>query len=210
MPNWCYTTLTVTGPSDDITRFVNGIKEEQEKNEDRSMSILRTYFPTPEELNVSEQFGSVPEELEKVYEQNIEKFGHRSWYDWNCANWGSKWNDCNTYLQDDSEGLNEIVFSFETAWSPISEGIQRVSSLFPTLGFVLSYDEEAGFYVGAEAYLAGEQLYFDQTDPEMLDQKDDEDDDDFYQRISDARNDLRDRHENEAEIALFEVMEKIG
>lgn len=39
-----------------------------------------------------------------------------NWYDWNCQNWGTKW-DLNTIdweRQDD----NTIWISFETAWSP--------------------------------------------------------------------------------------------
>jgi hypothetical protein len=209
MPNWCFTSLTVTGPSEDISRFVKGLKDNQQENEGR-MSILNTYYPTPKELDVTERFGDIPEDLEKQYAANTEKFGHRSWYDWNISNWGSKWADCETELHDDSEGLNEIVFTFDTAWSPISEGIKHVSSLFPTLGFVMSYDEEAGFYVGAEAYLAGETLHFQQEEPPCPDQKDDEDEDDYYQRMSDARSDLRSECEDAAECALAEAMEAVG
>lgn len=207
MPNWCHTSLTVTGPTEDISRFIKGLKEHEQENEGR-MSILHTYYPTPKELDIAERFGNVPEDLDKQYAANTEKFGVRSWYDWNCANWGSKWADCETSLN--YETPEELMFSFETAWSPISEGIKHVSSLFPTLGFVMSYDEEAGFYIGAEAYLAGEQLYFRQEEPEYPDQKDDEDDDAFFMRLDEGRYNLRSQIEGGAEDALFTALEAVG
>lgn len=212
MPNWCYTTMTVTGPKEDISRFVKGLKDNKEAKGVENICILDTYFPTPDELSIPEgSFGEDKQkELDVLYAANIEKYGHRSWYDWNCENRGSKWSDCSTYLHDDSEGLNEIVFTFETAWSPIGQGIQHISSLFPTLGFVMSYDEEGGFYVGAEAYLAGAQLYFGQDEPDHSEQKDGEDDDAWYERNDQSRRDLRDQHESGADNALAIAMAPVG
>jgi hypothetical protein len=212
MPNWCYTSLTVTGDTQEVSRFVKGIKTRQEEIGADNPSILDTYFPTPQELHITEGFvgEEKQKELDVLYAANTEKFGHRSWYDWNCENWGSKWHDCNTYIQDDSEDLNEVVFSFETAWSPISQGIKHISSLFPTLGFVLSYNEEAGFYVGAEAYLAGEQLFFGQEEPDNPEQAENEDDDAYYTRIDEGRNDLQSQLEEGAENALFTALERLG
>lgn len=210
MPNWCYTSLTVSGPAEDITRFREGI--ENNKDEEGNISILRTYYPCPKDLEVVEGWSLDTDEQdarEAVYAANVAKHGFRSWYDWNCENWGSKWSDCSTDLQDDSEGLTELVYNFETAWSPISAGIKHVSSMFPTLAFVMSYDEEAGFYVGAEAYLAGKDIYFEQEEPN-LDQKEDEDDDDYYDRVNEHRNDLRYQFECRAEEALASFWESVG
>ena len=212
MPNWCYSTMTVTGPAADISRFVKGLKDNKETKGADNIDILDTYYPTPTDLRIEEGFfgDEKQKELDVLYAANSEKYGHRSWYDWNCENWGSKWSDCDTDLQDDSEGLNEIVFTFQTAWSPISPGIKHISSLFPTLGFVLSYDEESGSYIGAEAYLAGETLYFEQTEPDYPQQKDGEDDDAFYSRVDEGRNDLRSQYEEGAESALFIALEAVG
>ena len=55
-------------------------------------------------------------ELDKLYElgkvccSNIDKYGHIDWYNWRINNWGTKWNACDEYVDDD-------VLEFNTAWS---------------------------------------------------------------------------------------------
>ena len=50
-------------------------------------------------------------ERKKCAEENIP-----NWYDWNCANWGTKWNSYHGELIEASEDV--FVAQFETAWSP--------------------------------------------------------------------------------------------
>jgi len=60
------------------------------------------------------------------------------WYSWNVNNWGTKW-DTNVNIIDQSD--NEIVLSFDTAWSP-------------PIGFYAAL-EEMGFEVDAFYYEPG-------------------------------------------------------
>jgi hypothetical protein len=57
--------------------------------------------------------------LVEAEKRNIEKHGFTNWYDWNVANWGTKWdvnNDGNTVSVD--EGATGVEIYFNTAWSP--------------------------------------------------------------------------------------------
>lgn len=200
MPNWCFTHLTVSGPKKDIDRFARGLEEGKKEG---NYSILQTYLPCPEELNIMSGFYSDPErqlELNALYAANTKKHGHASWYDWNLTNYGSKWADhFGEYDRDECGEYDSLRFQFDTAWSPITEGIRLVSALFPTLVFAMSYDEEAGFYVGAEVHNAGETHFFQQEEPPAPEQKDDEDDDDYYDRLHELKIDLLDKIVEEAD-----------
>ena len=56
------------------------------------------------------------EDLGNMYINNILQYGYDTWYDWSCANWGTKWNAYDDYLD---EPTSQIFFN--TAWScPIS------------------------------------------------------------------------------------------
>ena len=49
--------------------------------------------------------------LGQKYKDNIENYGASDWYDWRVANWGTKWNSCNTNINKE-----ELYIAFETAW----------------------------------------------------------------------------------------------
>ena len=46
---------------------------------------------------------------------------------------------CETQVIDDSTGF--IIYSFATAWSPPIKFIEHVAREWPTLSFILDYDE---------------------------------------------------------------------
>ncbi|MBM3913551.1 MAG: hypothetical protein FJ351_03785 [Sphingomonadales bacterium] len=52
--------------------------------------------------------------------ENLRKYGHKDWYDWCCANWGTKWNASDTHWNDNS-------VSFLTAWAPPDPVIQKMA-----------------------------------------------------------------------------------
>jgi len=194
MPNWCFTQLTVSGPPEDINRFAEGL--ERNKDKDGNYSILSTYLPTPEEL-LSTVAGFITDEekqeaLRIQQAANTAKYGHADWYGWRIENYGSKWADSfGEYDRDSLPNYDHLGFHIDTAWSPITEGIRAVSALFPTLVFQMSYEEEAGFFVGAEVHKAGETLFLEQEEPPCPEQGEDEDDDAWYDKISELRSDLR-------------------
>lgn len=113
MPNWCNNTLELQ--HDDpvmIERAARAIKADK---------FFSEFCPCPQELTrtTSGFFrNGTPEqeELERTQKANIEKYGYADWYDWNCANWGTKWEVCEAYCDLREENL--LTASYDTAWSP--------------------------------------------------------------------------------------------
>jgi hypothetical protein len=92
----------------------------------------------------------------EVYRENINnatpdqqeelrrKYGHSNWYDWNCNNWGTKW-DCSDshYTEEDK------ILQFQTAWACPDKIIAEMKLMFPDLKFNGNYaDEDLGSNVG--------------------------------------------------------------
>lgn len=148
MPNWSYNTLEITGPTEDINRFLEAVTATRADNEiqECGYSLLRTFIPRPD----------------AVVENG-------TWYDWSLTHWGTKWEDDMRLRYADA---NRLRFTGETAWAPPTNGYQTVSAQWPTLTFWLDYSEESGQFVGAVQYHNGEEIalreYSDQ-DPEFPD-----------------------------------------
>lgn len=73
--------------------------------------------------------------------------GHKSWYDWSIANWGTKWNSYSfRYV-----ALNPLEFLFETAWGFPEPVFAALAREYPSLQFkCLTFDE--GWNFGARGY----------------------------------------------------------
>lgn len=84
------------------------------------------------------------------------------WYNWNVANWGSKWN-CGEVWHDRSDDSNAVVdgktsYGFDTAWSPAEPVVLALSSLFPTLHITHRYCEGGMGYAGEAMYFGGDEV----------------------------------------------------
>lgn len=75
-------------------------------------------------------------DLGREEEEKCRKEGIPTWYEWNCENWGTKWNSYSC----ESEGDNTFVF--ETAWSTVPEIITAMSEAFPDITFEFEYADE--------------------------------------------------------------------
>lgn len=74
-----------------------------------------------------------------------------NWYNWNRANWGTKWNS----YEHNKEAFN--VFTFETAWSGVPNLIKKMSESFPEVEILYEYaDEDTGYNCGEITFLKGE------------------------------------------------------
>ena len=163
MPNYCTNYLKVSGDAKEIKRFHEAIIKTGDDLAPSEMhnqfSILGNLFPTPTELTETPKgsFGEGSEKqikMEEMQKANIKKFGAPDWYEWNCKNYGSKWTDFDGVFGNIT--TTELNASFMTAWSPIGEGIRNVSKQFPTLDFVLTYDEGGMAFCGGYAIRNGE------------------------------------------------------
>ena len=187
MPNHCTNHLTVSGDAKEIKRFHEAITA-GERQDHEEFRILDNLFPTPQELRetvkgFSANGGQNPENAEKQ-KVNMEKFGVPDWYEWNCKNYGSKWSDYDGVFGQVSD--NEINMVFVSAWSPIGEGIRNVSEQFPTLDFILAYDEGGMAFCGGYAIRNGEIIAdLEGEYPSMtVEQSENEEYDEFYEQVS--------------------------
>lgn len=148
MPNWCACTLTITGPQQDLDAFVTkaqGVGKKNEEGHDIPAEALdfENLFPTPVDLVGTTSPNKTPNR------ELIDKHGADNWYDWQLKNWGIKWGACNSMLEDHSD--KHAFYIFESPWSPPIKFFEKVSKDFPTISFILEYEESGmEFYGTAE------------------------------------------------------------
>lgn len=137
----------------DKKHFVTGEKE-------FSMEKL---FPTPEELmsdKLESYEGEDAEEKDKLRAEALKKYGHKSWYDWRCENWGTKWDVCCEDIDSDANSENDeltyVSYRFDTAWSPPVEFLKNIYKKYPLLNFRLNYSEPGVAFEGDLEIEAGE------------------------------------------------------
>lgn len=98
-------------------------------------------------------------ELGRKYLRNLADYGVTTWYDWNIANWGTKWNSCDAVLEGN-------WFKFDTAWNAPIPVFKKLSELFPAVTFEFIYaDEDCGCNTGRGTAKRGEiELYNPEDD----------------------------------------------
>lgn len=187
MPNWCENTLYVSGKPEEIDDFVSKIKLD-----DGIYSILDSLYPMPKELNeyispiivtkteIGAWFKSLMYKIKSRVEWGRRETKNRfmsratrkrllklysvdNWYDWQYFNWGTKWGDCGTHLNEPpvttatADGWErEYVFCFDSPWGPPGKGIWHLSKMFPGLLFQLTYVEYGMCFAGEVIFTNGE------------------------------------------------------
>ena len=140
MPNWCNNGITLRHADPAMIERVLKGKD----------GLLMEFLPTPQELldTVAGFPGADKEaEHEAQMKSNIEKHGFKDWYDWNCNNWGTKW-DFNLENVENPDP-NTVTAAFDTAWAPPIEAYNKLMELGfeieafyyePGMAFVGKYD----------------------------------------------------------------------
>ena len=138
MPNWCNNGITLRHADPAmIDRVIKG-KE----------GLLMEFLPTPKPLmeTMAGSFGDTDKqrELELKEQENFRIYGAKNWYDWNIANWGTKWDFAleNVERQD----ANTVTAAFDSAWAPPIGAYEKLMEL----GFeITAYYYEPGMaFVG--------------------------------------------------------------
>lgn len=234
MPNWCYNSATISGPKQDLDKFVQAITVSQGEYD------LTLPFPTPNELveTTAGHYTAEPnanwakllangeitqewhDELVRKNAEgyakdqaNLAEYGYKNWYDWNIDNWGTKWSprvEDFDFHEDTVDGQWRVEVRYDTAWAPPTKLMMRLSTLFPTLTFHTTFDEESQAFVGCEIFVNGE-IFDSCFEPagknlpegfaerwDAIRVKFENDDDDAFQDLLDYQSDLRDIAETEA------------
>ena len=127
MPNWCSNGITLRHADPAMIDRVIAGKE----------GLLMEFLPTPQELQDAVANFETNEAM-------VAKYGFSSWYDWNIANWGTKW-DFN--LENvEREDANTVTAAFDSAWAPPTNAYEKLMELgFEVVAF---YYEPGMQYVG--------------------------------------------------------------
>lgn len=142
MPNWCSNRVTVFGNEDEVSK-VKDIFESKD-------SVFGKIIPSPDWSKIPNEDGQLP----KVREHKNPKTGEVSfvttefpdgtndsrWYDWNIANWDTKW-DIAGGVEIDDYDTEQIEINFNTAWSPPEAICRKLKEMFPDLSISWFFDE---------------------------------------------------------------------
>ena len=73
------------------------------------------------------------------------------WYNWNIHNWGTKWDICDVYFENQAEE-DSIEFSFCSAWAPPVEAFETWAINDGRVQFNLEYWEPGCGFVGSLSF----------------------------------------------------------
>lgn len=165
MPNWVQTSLEITGPKSELDRFASMLKTKEVEHWNGSttkeLRLIESFLPCPEELY--EVKSPVREEQAELAQQMMDKYGATDWYSWQYDNWGVKWGDSETELDDSYE--KGLFYRFQTPWGTADVAFLKISAMFPELRFQFFYDEEAGFFCGCHVMKNGEIVFEEMFSP---------------------------------------------
>lgn len=140
MPNWFYFSLNVSGEKKDVQEFVENVKGTEKFETEGREFDFNHFIPQPDNI-FRENIGS-----DKKKELNA--IGVPNWYDWNNANWGTKWNAvCDDEMAISVDGFPfEHEYNLRTAWAFPNPVIEAMIKKYPNLDFTITGEEESGMY----------------------------------------------------------------
>ena len=78
---------------------------------------------------------------------NQKKYGYSDWYSWSVANWGTKWDACDTDITAHSEDVLQLRFS--TAWNLPKVWLERLFTMEEFMPLrIVHFHEDEGECVG--------------------------------------------------------------
>lgn len=157
MPNWCSNILTISGSTAEVKPFIDSLKNLNPEREVSRLPLVldfRVHAPLPEDSNID-----VATRL-----------------------WGTKWlidsDDAGDWdILDDGQTCSASLF-FMSAWSPPLEWLKTVGELYPSIDFLISYEEPANRFQGSMIISQGE-VTLDETDEFAWEDEFDEDEEDL-------------------------------
>ena len=140
MPNWCENNLTITGAEDRLRQFL-------------TENIIQEGLETTLDFNF---VAPLPADQKE------------NWYEWQCANWGTKWKG-GIYFVEHAQP-DALTINFNSAWSPPEAWVEKASRHYPDLHFHLLYEEPGmdfgGYFIADNGVTEGECADLDKIDEE--------------------------------------------
>lgn len=129
-------------------------------------SCFKAMLEKPTKFNeVYKQYDSLEDMGKKLIEMK-DKYGYDNWYDWRNANWGTKWDACDSQYNEETQSVQ-----FNTAWSIPYPVLAKIAQDNPEVNIEGYSEEETGWFdeytlEDGAVYLnaTGELTYDDETD----------------------------------------------
>lgn len=228
MPNWCYNTVNVYGPTESVTRLHNTIRVEGGGWTELfpMPSVLKgTRSPAPR-LDNEQRYnslladGSINTERHAELVQRLKDdllksemalllTGFDNWYDWCNAHWETKWGDCETTIEPImpvTDTISTFTSYFETAWCPFGLTFWATALKdFPDVAVTIWNTEEANMFIGGQCYAQGDLIYDDIDQPEALPDYDEKDPDKYW----DALDRYNTSRQEDTEAAMFGAIDEV-
>lgn len=208
MPNWCSNNLKVRGNYKQVSEFVESVRDAES-----GLFRLAKLVPCPQELRDTKSgwFSDEAEQsaLEAQQAKNVKKYGYKDWYDWEYANWGTKWGDCETSMTSEEvvkaedDEYSNCEFVFDSAWGSPVELIIRISALYPKLMFGVTYEETGMMFAGCYVAQDGELLVDIYEDIEVPDKVSKAMDEDDYEPFHDMLAEIADNYAHQVEEVMY-------
>lgn len=138
MPNWCNNHITIKHAD---KALIDAIVATQGTDK----GVLDTIIPCPAELNdpdLTTWSRDREDELEAKKKAMKAKYGYESWYDWNIAHWGTKWDLCEPHITRVDD--NTVEIACDTAWSPPIAAYETMVEM--------GYEVKAFYYEGGMVF----------------------------------------------------------
>lgn len=162
MPNWVYNHLDVEGDAESISKLKEQVGKSytspfkpngdlayivEDKPIESPFSFWNIIKPTDMEAYVLQ-----PSFMNGKGEPKENK---DSWYNWNIRNWGVKWDAADSEIYNVTD--TSMTYTFQTPWGIPEPALINLSLQFPSLTFLLEYEEETG-WGGIIRYEKGEDV----------------------------------------------------
>jgi len=146
MANWVYNRLTVTGPPSDVHAFVERMSSSApDAGDDPGVLDFEQLVPMPADLRDNNEMDPT------------DPHGFPRWRTWCVAHWGTKWNAWYASIAGRADD-GEVMYSFQTAWTPPDRWLAEACPRFPALDFRHEYVEEMGHFAGRALWRGGEPI----------------------------------------------------
>lgn len=163
MPNWVYSQLGVHGSPEDVAALKAQVRKHYTQTvpdyRDRDKKVTVTHTDDFSFWNIV----APPEDKLDLYHAIHDGSEDKTWgwYNWNCSNWGVKWDASDVHMTEYAD--DHIAYSFSTAWGTPTEAMVTLSEQYPNVTLDLEWEEEQG-YGGTLRFEKGECTVLDEYD----------------------------------------------
>ena len=85
---------------------------------------------------------------------NINRYGHPTWYEWSVECWGTKWNSYDNRFEVVEP--THLTMRFQTAWSPPTPVLEEIARQHPNLAIRIDYIDEGYGFAGTYTLSGGQ------------------------------------------------------